>query len=54
MHMLMAVMALVVALPTWWAMSVKQIQGGVVGHVKAAAFALFWICDWWGRHGSDT
>lgn len=20
----------------------------------AAAFALFWICDWWGRHGSDT
>jgi len=41
MDRVMAVMALVVALPTWWAMSVKQTQAGVAGHVKAAAFALF-------------
>jgi len=41
MDKVLAVMALVVALPTWWAMSVKQMQAGVAGHVKAAAFALF-------------
>ena len=41
MYRVMAVMALVLVVPTWWAMSVKQMQGGVAGHVKAAAFALF-------------
>jgi len=41
MYMLMAVMALVLVVPTWWAMRVRQMQGGAAGHVKAAAFALF-------------
>ena len=41
MYRVMAVMALVLVVPTWWAMSVKQKQAGAAGHVKAAAFALF-------------
>ena len=41
MYMLMAVMALVLVVRTWWAMRVRQMQGGAAGHVKAAAFALF-------------
>lgn len=41
MYMFMAVTALVLVVPTWWAMSVRQMQAGVAGHVKAAAFALF-------------
>lgn len=58
--MVMTVLALLVFIPTWWAMSVKLAgsgQTGLVCHARAGAFAVFQLAvmlglvvldAWWG------